>query len=194
MQNITPQTTAAPNIDAFKSPFETGYGAGWAQSSDAMQRLQKKRALDQQDWALRNQEQQMAIDVWKTQVNASVQMKQIAAGRESDAMRFGLEAQKASADMAIERAKLPVMVKNYEVDTLVKQKEIEKIDRELSVAKSLQSDAFSSAKNEFYSRLTGGWESDMDRVNRQQNELIKKQQAEKPIDIVKSTILRKNQQ
>jgi hypothetical protein len=108
MTSIPFALTSAPNIDNFESPFEKGFGQGFAQMSDAVKRVQQKRALNQQDVSLSLQRRAQDINVWQTQVQASLEQKRLNQAAQSQAQNFQLESQKQAFSMATVEATRPL--------------------------------------------------------------------------------------
>lgn len=92
--------TQAPNIDAFNSPFEEGYGAGFAQMSDAVKRMQQKRALNQQDVSLNLQKRAQDIAMWQTQVQANLERAKMAQQEKLTMKGYALQAQEQAFKIA----------------------------------------------------------------------------------------------
>lgn len=138
MQSLTAPITQAPNVDAFQSPIETGYNAGWSQMSDAMQRMQKKRSLDQtdQEIALKQQQLQLearrlALSEWSTRVQAQQTAKASAVNANLEQRRLELMAQRQDFEIDQTRKLEPLEIKKNQLDMDYKDAQIRKINNEL---------------------------------------------------------------
>jgi hypothetical protein len=124
-------TTQSPDVDQ-KSRFFEGYNSGWQQMSDAMQRLQKKRALDQQD-------RQLALSEWQTRVNADINYRQL-----NHSQRQSVIGQKLNlANMDIESRRLALLEAVAPLDHKLK---LAQIQSEVIGAQALDSNVNQASK------------------------------------------------
>lgn len=147
MFSLNAALTAAPDVNQ-ESKYFSGYNSGWSQMSDAMQRLQKKRGLDQDD-------RRMSIDIWKTNVNANLQQQQINLTRRAQDIGVQTQAwaqsyQNSSLDLESQK----ILVSQQQADTaqLKVQSDIDLANQSLAykmtqLAKSNHSDVASFGEN-----------------------------------------------
>jgi len=136
MQSLPFAFTAAPNVDNFTSPYEEGYGQGYSQMSDSVKRLQAKRELNQQDVRLNQNERQMNIDVWKTQVQSSLEQAKMAQSERLGAKDFALRAQAQAFDIQTAAREMPLKYQAQEMNNRKTGLEIQTMQRDLSSADS----------------------------------------------------------
>lgn len=137
MQSLTAPITQAPNVDAFQSPIETGYNAGWSQMSDAMQRMQKKRSLDQTDQEIALKQQQLQLEArrvalaeWSARVQAQQTAKASAVNANLEQRRLELMAQRQDFEIDQTRKLEPLEIKKSQLDMDYKDAQIRKINNE----------------------------------------------------------------
>lgn len=132
---INAPLTQAPDVNQRYNYFE-GQKTGFGQVTEGIKLLQNKRALNQQDVQLAQNQQKINQDAWRTQVQAQIQREQMDHDSNMQAQRLSFMAQDSQVKMADDNAKMQMLQEKQPLELQQLQLNIQKTSQEIESKKA----------------------------------------------------------